>query len=125
MKCPNCGATVLKGDRSCRKCGTILGTTKMKYAPEDQVRPRLALVFRAWVGAEFGLHLKWLGYDGEAQRVRMQYGVSFAKMIMIYPMIMTIFYQVIECTAVMFGKYRTDAYGHPVRYLNLKRHRRK
>lgn len=117
MQCPKCNATVLKGDRNCRKCGTVLGTTKMKYDPATQRRPRLALVFRAWFGACFGMHLKWLGYDAEAERIKMQFGISISSLFRIYPIIGSIIYQCAEVTMIIFGKYRTDAQGHPIRYL--------
>lgn len=121
MQCPKCNATVLKGDRSCRKCGTMLGTTKMKYDPATQRRPRLALVFRAWVGACNGLHLKWLGYDAEAEQVKMQHGLTISSMIRIWPLVSSLIYQIVEVLMVIFGKYRTDAQGHPIRYLKFGR----
>lgn len=125
MQCPNCKATVLKGDRSCRKCGTMLGTAKMKYDPSQQVRPRLALVFRAWFGACYGMHLKWLGFDAEAQQIKMQFGINITSIMRIYPLIMTLFYHTFETLLVILGKYRTDSQGHPIRYFNFGKAKRR
>lgn len=117
MNCPNCGAIVLRGDRNCPKCDTLLGTTKQFYDPSTIRRSRLALLFRTWVGACYGWHLRWLGYDAEADMIRRQYGITLMTMIRIPVLLSSILYQVMECVGVMFGKYRTDSQGHPVRYL--------
>lgn len=121
MQCLQCGATVLKGDRNCRKCGTIQGTISTRYRIEDQIRSRWALVFRACVGASSGYHLRWLGYEEEARNVRKTYGFNILSFFHISGLIATILYHNVETYAVMLGKYRTDAQGHPVRYFRGKK----
>ncbi len=118
MKCTKCGATVLKGDQTCKKCGATLIEAAEIYSADKQYRSRFTLLFRAWMGATWGAHLKWLGYPEEAQQIRSQYRISldivFAPWKIIGPMV----YQCAECTGVLFGKYREDADGHPVRYFS-------
>ena len=121
MKCSKCGATVLKGDQTCKKCGALLVEAAEVYAADKQYRSRFTLLFRAWVGATSGLHLKWLGYPEEAKQVRAQYGLTLGNMFNVWGMIGSCGYQVVEVTAVMFGKYRCDAEGHPVRYFKPKK----
>ena len=75
MQCPKCGAIVLKGDVTCKKCGASLMEASENFQAEDVCRSRAMLFLRAWVGAPNGAHLKWLGYDEEAAEVAAKYGI--------------------------------------------------
>ena len=75
MQCPKCGAIVLKGDVTCKKCGASLMEASENFHAEDVCRSRAMLFLRAWVGAPNGAHLKWLGYDEEAAEVAAKYGI--------------------------------------------------
>ena len=120
MKCPNCGATVLKGDTTCKKCGYVLNEAKDSYQASEQYRSRFMLLFRTWLGGWVGGHLRWLGYTEEAKVVREKYGFGISILVRPWKILASCAYQVVECIAVMFGKYRTDADGHPVRYFKPK-----
>lgn len=126
MYCPKCGATVLKGDVTCKKCGAVLNEASTQYKAENVRRSRAMLLFKAWIGATSGLHLKWLGYDDKAAEIAKRYGLKeqistafhgafnpwcFLKFIEI------VGYQTFVCMGIMVGMYRTDAAGHPVRWI--------
>ena len=51
MQCPKCGAIVLKGDVTCKKCGASLMEASENFHAEDVCRSRAMLFLRAWVGA--------------------------------------------------------------------------
>ncbi len=123
MKCPNCGATVLKGDTVCKKCNTVLVEASAQYIASEQVRSRFTLFFKCWAGGWRGKHLEWLGYTDKAQQIKSMFGdlhwgffAAILNPVAWIKIIAGMGYQVIECMAVLFGKYRTDAQGHPVRY---------
>lgn len=78
MQCPKCGAIVLKGDVTCKKCGASLMEASENFHAEDVCRSRAMLFLRAWVGAPNGAHLKWLGYDEEAAEVAAKDGQNDA-----------------------------------------------
>lgn len=121
MKCPNCGATVLKGDQTCKKCGTVLNEAAEVYAADKPYRSRFMLLFRTWIGATFGSHLKWLGYTDVAKEIKEEYGIGISMFLNPWKFVSSCIYQCAECTAVMFGKYREDADGNPVRYFKPKK----
>ena len=121
MKCPNCGATVLKDDQTCKKCGHVLVEAKEAYSAGEQYRSRFTLLFRTWIGACFGFHLKWLGYDAKAEEVRKNYMPGLSIFIQPWKILFGIFWQLEEVIGVMFGKYREDRQGHPVRYFQPKK----
>ncbi len=131
MNCPKCGAIVLKGDVVCKKCGAPLMEAADAVEIEDVCRSRAMLLFKAWVGATSGMHLKWLGYDDEAAEVASRHGImeQFGALIKGFwnPMewmklFGVIFYQCFICIGIIFGMYRTDANGHPVRWITKKKH---
>ena len=76
MNCPECGAIVLKSDPVCKKCGKILNEAKEIYLEKVVYRSRFMLLFRAWLGAANGMHLKWLGYDEYAREIKNQFGIG-------------------------------------------------
>ena len=132
MKCPNCGAIVLKGDFACKKCGTSLMEASEQFNSKDETRSRAMLLFKAWIGAANGLHLKWLGFDDKAAEVASKYGLK-QQIITTIESITDIFnpyvllklcwimlYQGFVCIGIIFGMYREDAQGHPVRWLKSK-----
>jgi hypothetical protein len=87
------------------------------YAADQQYRSRFTLVFRAWIGAINGFHLKWLGYTDKAAEVKEKHGIGISKLMNPWWWVGSLIgYQCCECLAVIFGRYRTDANGHPVRY---------
>lgn len=77
-------------------------------------RSRFALLLISWVGAWAGLHLNFLGYREAASNYRRHLGGIFA---LINPVAWIM--HVVEIFKVMFGGYREDAYGRPVRYLSF------
>lgn len=83
---------------------------------ERTYRSRFKLLFIAWVGCWRGSHLKWLGYTDEAQQVKEVHGSIFGAIFEPAKMLGTCGYICVEMTKIMFGKYRTDAEGLPVRY---------
>ncbi len=76
-----------------------------------KVRSRLGLWFIAWLSAFAGGHLNWLGYKEEGEAWRREHGVIGA---VLSPACWI--YHIVEQVAILFGKYRTDAYGNPIRY---------
>lgn len=134
MNCPKCGAIVLKVDPVCKKCGAVLNEASDYYQEKVIYRSRFMLLFRAWLGACNGSHLKWLGYDEAAEYIRNQFGIgSMVESIfgaMINPwrwldLIGMMIYQSAECTKIIFGAYREDAAGNPVRYFRPKKKKKK
>lgn len=131
MYCPKCGATVLKGEVTCKKCGASLMEAAEQFHPEEECRSRAMLLFRAWVGAANGSHLRWLGFEDEAAEVASKYGLkkqvgTVFESIFLNPMAMLkvigiMFYQGFVCIGIIFGMYRTDAKGHPVRWIKKKK----
>lgn len=117
MKCPKCNATVLPNDQKCKKCGYVLVEAKSVYNAADQYRSRFTLLFRTWVGATWGWHLRWLGYDERAEEVRNMCGIGMSMFLQPWKLLIALGWQFEECFAVLFGKYRKDGKGHPVRYL--------
>ncbi len=75
-------------------------------------RSRLALLFVAWIGAWAGLHLNFIGFRDVAADFRRRMGGLFC---IINPVCWLM--HIIEVFKVLFGGYRTDAYGRPIRYL--------
>jgi len=123
MNCKNCGAPVLKNDQVCKKCGATLIEAAEAYAAGDITRSRFTLLFKAWLGSWRGAHLKWLGYEEKAAAVKEKYGWGVVSMLTPagwLRMFISICYHVVEQVSIIFGKYRTDADGHPVRYFKKK-----
>lgn len=146
MKCKGCGRTVIRGQIQCVKCGKYLSDAAEYYDPSKIYRPRLTLYFKALFGAAAGRHLDWLGRYDEADRIRIKYNRSIkdeAKTgldMMIGAAALTVgdgknaakafgsflgstfralsafLYHLGESTFILFGKYRKDQSGHPIRW---------
>ena len=108
-----------------------------KFHAEDVCRSRAMLFVRAWIGAPNGAHLKWLGYDEEAAEIAAKYGIleqvkssvdgifnfNGGGMIQFLIFLLSLScYQCYTCIGILFGMYRTDAQGHPVRWITKKKH---
>lgn len=134
-KCPNCGATYVRGDVTCKKCGAVLVDVTKQYNPEEQYRSRGMLLVKCWIGGVNGSHLRWLGYNDKADEIKSKFGwkklfgASFNFLDIINPVgwiqgfiqiFLSVGYLCIEMLSVALGKYRTDANGHPVRWLKSK-----
>ena len=79
-------------------------------------RARLGVLLVAWFGAWRGLHYNWMGYHEQAARFRRNMGGIFC---IINPICWIM--HVVEQVKVIFGGYRVDAYGRPIRYFSLIR----
>lgn len=79
-------------------------------------RSRLGLWFIAWLSAFAGGHYNWLGYKEAGASYRAEHGVLRA---LLNPACWIV--HCWEQIAIIFGKYREDAYGNPVRYFALLR----
>lgn len=79
-------------------------------------RSRLALVLLAGCLGWWGTHVRWLGYKEEAKEFKSVAGGLFG----VFNLASwgLVFGDYIAC---IFGKYREDAYGNPVRYFALLR----
>lgn len=90
--------------------GETVTNQKIKY------RSRLGLWMIAWFSAFAAGHLNWLGFKEEGEQFRAKHGIIRA--------LFTPACWVIHCweqIAIIFGKYREDAYGNPVRYFAMIR----
>jgi len=83
-------------------------------------RSRLGLWFIAWLSAFAGGHYNWLGYKEEGARFRAEHGIIRA---VFNPACWII--HIWEQIAILFGKYREDAYGNPIRYFAFLRNTNK
>lgn len=81
-----------------------------------KTRSRLGLLLIAWAGAWVGLHLNWMGYHQEASDWRRRMGGLFC---LINPVCWIM--HCVEVFKVLFGGYRVDAYGRPIRYFAFLR----
>lgn len=81
------------------------GGKKMK------VRARMGVLFMAWIGAWAGLHFHWMGYHEAGVDWRRRMGGIFC---LINPVCWIM--HCVEVFKVLFGGYRQDAYGRPIRY---------
>jgi len=126
MNCTKCGAVILKEDVVCKKCGTPQHTAQEHYGETFvRTRSRFVLLFWTWFGAAYGLHLNYLGFKEEAQACRKKYVPMLFGIIMVFNPMAWINFAIaagvwqVENFAVLFGKYRQDASGRPVRYLSF------
>jgi predicted amidophosphoribosyltransferase len=111
MQCPNCGATVLKDDEVCKKCNTHLRNAREAAQEEKTKRSRLAVLLLCWsIGWLNGQHLKYLGFHDKAQQ--------YSRYSMFNPIFYAWFFtgHLIECLAIIGGKYKVDAHGNPVNW---------
>lgn len=123
MNCANCGAVVLKTDTVCKKCGAPQHTVEEHYADDVQYRSRFGLLFFTWIGGWRGSHLKFLGFTDDAERMRQAHkiGLSIITPAGLVGLFVSMGVEILEFFKVMFGVYRTDANGHPVRYFKPRR----
>ncbi|MBQ9956133.1 MAG: hypothetical protein IJO99_01000 [Ruminococcus sp.] len=82
-------------------------------------RSRFKLWFIAWVLCWKGSHLKWLGFVEEGKAINEQYGLG--AFFGISSLISLLVYDIVEMTAITFGKYRVDADGLPVRWFKPRK----
>ena len=132
MKCPYCNKYVLKNEIECPNCHNNLILGDNKYGGEGQYRSRFKLLIKFMVGG--GAYLRWLGYNEEANEyAKNEVNRSFslignvvASMANPYNLIKTFidfFTNLIKNTINFFliilgVKYKYDAYGHPVCYID-------
>ena len=132
MKCPYCNKYVLKNEIECPNCHNNLILGDNKYGGEGQYRSRFKLLIKFMVGG--GAYLRWLGYNEEAneyaknemKRSFSLIGNVFASIANPYNLIKTFidfFANLIKNTMdfllIILGvKYKYDAYGHPVCYVD-------
>lgn len=76
-----------------------------------KVRARLGVLFMAWIGAWAGLHFHWMGFHEAGIEWRRKLGGIFC---LVNPVAWIL--HCVEVFKVLFGGYRTDAYGRPIRY---------
>ena len=132
MRCPYCNKYVLKNEIECPNCHNNLILGDNKYGGEGQYRSRFKLLIKFLVGG--GAYLRWLGYNEEANEYAKNevdrsfslIGNVFASIANPYNLIKTFidfFTNLIKNTINFFliilgVKYKYDAYGHPVCYIN-------
>ena len=132
MKCPYCNKYVLKNEIECPNCHNNLILGDNKYGGEGQYRSRFKLLIKFMVGG--GAYLRWLGYNEEANEYAKNeidrsfslIGNVFASIANPYNLIKTFidfFTNLIKNTINFFliilgVKYKYDAYGHPVCYID-------
>ena len=132
MRCPYCNKYVLKNEIECPNCHNNLILGDNKYGGEGQYRSRFKLLIKFTVGG--GAYLRWLGYNEEANEyAKNEVNRSFslignvvASMANPYNLIKTFidfFTNLIKNTINFFliilgVKYKYDAYGHPVCYID-------
>ena len=124
MTCSNCGAIILKDDAICKKCGAPQHTVEEYYEQNVQTRSRFVLFFLTWMGFGRGGHLKWLGFYEEAEAYKQRN--KFSPLDLFTPSGWIRFMRITfsgagETLAVLFGKYKYDAQGNPVRYFPAKK----
>ncbi len=109
-------------------------------ALEKGWRSRLTLLFKVWLGADYAMHLEWLGYYDKADEVRAKYKMGLKEYTElttdaalagidlitgrgagtainsspISRLISSMIYTVTEFIKVLFGAYKQDAFGLPV-----------
>ena len=132
MRCPYCNKYVLKNEIECPNCHNNLILGDNKYGGEGQYRSRFKLLIKFLVGG--GAYLRWLGYNEEANEYAKNevdrsfslIGNVFASIANPYNLIKTFidfFTNLINNTINFFliilgVKYKYDAYGHPVCYID-------
>ena len=132
MKCPYCNKYVLKNEIECPNCHNNLILGDNKYGGEGQYRSRFKLLIKFMVGG--GAYLRWLGYNEEANEYAKNeidrsfslIGNVFASIANPYNLIKTfidfftnLIKNAINFFLIILGvKYKYDAYGHPVCYID-------
>lgn len=134
MNCPKCGAIYIAEDVKCKKCGHVLHSIEGYYGLDQsskgandevniQYKSRWLLLLNAYIGSWRGKHLKYLGFTQEAERVRNKYKIGmfgFLSFEGALTLIMAMGYHIFIVCKVLFGGFKNDAYGNPVRWFKPK-----
>ena len=133
MRCPYCDKYVLKNEIECPNCHNNLILGNDRYGGKGQYRSRFKLLIKFMVG-EFS-YLEWLGYHEKANEYRKEalnksfslFGSlgslftnspSKAIMALVDTFALAIKHMV-DFLLIAFGiKYKNDAYGHPICYID-------
>ena len=134
MRCPYCNKYVLKNEIECPNCHNNLISAWNKYGGEGQYRSRFKLIMKFLLSANAGSYLMWLGYKQEAnENTEKQMKASFSLMggiiegfdnpVNLVKHLIDKFTHVIgdmiDFLLIVVGiKYKYDAYGHPVCYID-------
>ena len=134
MRCPYCNKYVLKNEIECPNCHNNLISAWNKYGGEGQYRSRFKLIMKFLLSANAGSYLMWLGYKQEAnENTEKQINASFSFMggiiegfvnpVNLVKHLIDMFTYVIghmiDFLLIVVGiKYKYDAYGHPVCYID-------
>ena len=117
MTCPTCGKLVLVDEVECRSCHVVLRSAELHYRTSSAYRSRWMVLLRCIVGSWRGMHLRYLGFYGEAERVRAHYSVDlrdpFSPMGWIR-LVVSCTYSTVEFVRVLIGAYPADANKDPV-----------
>ena len=134
MRCPYCDKYVLKNEIECPNCHNNLILAWNKYGGEGQYRSRFKLIMKFVLSGDAGSYLRWLGYNQEANennKKAMKISHDLIGGVMggflnpanlINPLINFFSFMIshtIDFLLIVIGiKYKYDAYGHPVCYID-------
>ena len=134
MRCPYCDKYVLKNEIECPNCHNNLILAWNKYGGEGQYRSRFKLIMKFVLSGDAGSYLRWLGYNQEANEnnkkaMNTSYDLMGGVMggflnpaNLINPLINFFSFMIshtIDFLLIVVGiKYKYDAYGHPVCYID-------
>ena len=134
MRCPYCDKYVLKNEIECPNCHNNLILAWNKYGGEGQYRSRFKLIMKFVLSGDAGSYLRWLGYNQEANEnnkkaMNTSYDLMGGVMggflnpaNLINPLINFFSFMIshtIDFLLIVIGiKYKYDAYGHPVCYID-------
>lgn len=134
MRCPYCDKYVLKNEIECPNCHNNLILAWNKYGGEGQYRSRFKLIMKFVLSGDAGSYLRWLGYNQEAndnnkKAMNTSYDLMGGVMggflnpaNLINPLINFFSFMIshtIDFLLIVIGiKYKYDAYGHPVCYID-------
>ena len=134
MRCPYCDKYVLKNEIECPNCHNNLILAWNKYGGEGQYRSRFKLIMKFVLSGDAGSYLRWLGYNQEANENNKKamntshdlmggvMGGFLNPANLINPLIKFFSFMIshtIDFLLIVIGiKYKYDAYGHPVCYID-------
>ena len=134
MRCPYCDKYVLKNEIECPNCHNNLILAWNKYGGEGQYRSRFKLIMKFVLSGDAGSYLRWLGYNQEANENNKKAMKTSHDLIggvmggflnpanLINPLINFFSFMIshtIDFLLIVIGiKYKYDAYGHPVCYID-------
>ncbi|WP_304278594.1 hypothetical protein [Phascolarctobacterium succinatutens] len=134
MRCPYCDKYVLKNEIECPNCHNNLILAWNKYGGEGQYRSRFKLIMKFVLSGDAGSYLRWLGYNQEANENNKKamntshdlmggvMGGFLNPANLINPLINFFSFMIshtIDFLLIVIGiKYKYDAYGHPVCYID-------